>query len=147
MKRVSFSLILAFHVLLTAWPSFGHEIELRRVLKARTSGELTRLVVEYDKFRRLQSVCEAQLRALRVPGACFELMTLSSDTAKRENWLEGLCIARVEISRDWRELEAALKSKHLPLKCRNVALRREADLQYGDQAERPAEVFARMMIH
>ncbi len=147
MKRPISCIAAVLGTLLVACPTFGQENGLRRLLKARTSGELNRLVTEQDKVQKLQLVCDAQLRAQRVPGACFELVALNAYLDIKVSWLEELCVARVEESRDWRELVAVINSKFLPSKCRNVALRREADLQYSEQAERPAEVFARLYKH
>lgn len=116
---------------------------LRRILKTRSNGQLTRFVADRRKAQRLRLICDAQLRSARVPGSCFEFMKLNMEAKKESAWLDRLCVARVGSSRDWRELHAIAKSKAVSVRCREAALRREEDIQYMDQAERPAEVFAR----
>lgn len=130
------------------------ETGLRRLLRARTSSQLRRILAEDQNLRRARLVCDGELRGSRVPEACFEAISLTkvrNDSAwtefdgekKDERWLEDLCITRVEASRDWKELSLASRNRRLPARCREAAIKRRDDLAYSDQSERPAEIFAR----
>jgi len=129
---------------------------LRRILRARTSSQLARVLAEDQRITRARLICDGELRARRVPEACFEALNLtkvhrdfawreSPDENKDGKWLEELCISRAEASQDWRELQKALRSRRLPSRCRAAVLKRRDDLAYADQSERPAEVFARQL--
>lgn len=118
---------------------------LRRMLKTRSNAQLMRFAIDRKKAQRLRLICDAQLRSERVPGTCFEFIKFDGEENKAWVWLDQLCIARAGSSRDWRELQGIAENRSVPAKCRKVASRRGEDLRYIDQAERPAEVFARSL--
>lgn len=159
MKRLIIALSFASGPLLfvsTASQASSNYHGLSRLLKAKSSIQFSRILLDEKKFERLRLVCEAQLRASRIPEACFELVHvvrtrpdlawgIDSYKIKDESWLDDLCASRAESSKDWRELKRAAASRWLRGNCRRVAIKRKGDLLYADQAERPVEVFFRRL--
>lgn len=151
------SLITAASFSFCADASAADSAGLRKIIKARSSSQLARILSDDQKMRRSRLVCDAELRSRRIPEACFEALSLTkvhkdfawhgeNDDGKDEKWLEELCVSRAEGSHDWKELQRASLSPRLASRCREAVLRRRDDLTYADQSERPAEVFGRHVL-
>lgn len=129
----------------------GEEDGLSRLLQAHSPGQLRRIAEEQQRMRRSHLVCEAELNGKRLPIACYERLKLEDRRIERIGisrdlaWLDRLCVERTSANRDWKELQSAEASRWISGPCRTAVERRLADLHYIDQAERPAELFARLI--
>jgi hypothetical protein len=123
--------------------------EMRKIFRAKTPAELTAALRGQKKQQKNKMICDAQLKADRIPTACFELLfdadPQSSSERLNMEWLVSTCVSRASKTQDWTELERSATNERLPKACRETAARRRDDIMYVDQAERPAEVFSRQL--
>jgi hypothetical protein len=117
---------------------------LRDLIRARSSKELSTRINQDKASRRIELVCDVQLRTGRVPSGCFTLLS-QTEGLQPEAWLTELCIKRARNSHNSKELETALANPALPKKCSEVAQLRMDDLFYNEQEERPGELLHRRL--
>lgn len=158
MNAIRASLFLFLFV--SSSPAFANKIGsraseaiLRSIVETRTSFQLRNLINRNRLYQRARLVCEAQLKTVHIPIACFDL--LSNESLKAEqvvvgttrnnnsDWLVDVCSRRVSASHNWRELQLVIRSLNIPKKCRDEASNRLADIHYIDQSDRPADLFIR----
>ena len=147
--------LLSLSIAFSAAAAHGSDADediLKSILTARTYSQLKRTAERGHRMRRARLVCDAQLRANRIPIACFDVLafevaqTGSSIPEQDANWLESVCSRRASNARDWHELQDTSRAPAVPKKCKAAAEARLADLQYADQSERPAELFNRRFV-
>lgn len=113
------------------------EVSLRKLILAKSSAEFNGVMKSQELEKHHHRVCSEQLKAVRIPTACFELSQVDLQT-----WLIDLCSKRAKVSSDWSELAGAISNSQIPSNCRTTAEKRLADLRYSAETESPELLFA-----
>lgn len=143
MKSLLFAVITLISHVVPEATAMSSDDSLRSFIRARSAIQLAKADKITKRARKLELVCDVELRGKRIPFACFELLDEDGADRKSHSWLTDLCLTRARESVDRIELAKTWGNKHLPESCRAAASIRAGDLKYTDQVERPAELFRR----
>ncbi len=123
-------------------------IRAKFLVQPNSPSNLRLQLASLERVKALRTLCDVQLRGIRLPVSCFELLELEKDlrVLPKNRWAENLkrideiCLSAARKIVDFKDDQFGIR---LPQsKCREAVADRFEKLKYGSTLRQPADVFS-----